>query len=198
MTIQTRMFDRNPFSVEAVQVTPENMEEVATWCGGVLQHLPGKEEGEQGKPYVKVDTHRPHNVRQTQAFVGDWVSSSEAGFKVYTRKAFARAFTEAVVYTEEDAMKHLESDSSTENVFDTSTEAPDDIDTRAQEEARAINELEQPPVDEEKLFLCDGCGEMVDDVDPTEDGMGLVCKKCQATIAGPAFSEHPTLPTGGE
>jgi hypothetical protein len=37
MTLATTKYVRKPFEVEAVQVTEENLEEVAQWCHGELQ-----------------------------------------------------------------------------------------------------------------------------------------------------------------
>lgn len=81
-------FVRKPFYVDAVQVTDENMHEVAQWCGGQVQ-----QELTQVKPYIKVRVHRPLNERQSRAFVGDWVLYGvTGGYKVYTPKAFENSF----------------------------------------------------------------------------------------------------------
>ena len=54
--IETHKYTRKPFVVEAIQVTAENMDEIAQWCGGVVVN---SSEGN----YVKVEVSRPMNER---------------------------------------------------------------------------------------------------------------------------------------
>lgn len=86
MSLQTTVYIRRPFLVDAVLVDEENMEEVAAWCGGeLLQDGRGK--------YIKVTVPRALNDYQTQARIGHWVLSHDGGsFKVYTEKAFKATF----------------------------------------------------------------------------------------------------------
>ena len=91
--IKTTTFVRKPFPVQAVQVTTENMNEIAEWCNGEIRNL-GEHDGRWG-PFVEVDVINPLRPRQAQAFVGDWVLQSEKGFKVYTRSAFEKCFDSA-------------------------------------------------------------------------------------------------------
>lgn len=86
MSISTDTFARKPFHVEAVQVTPENMADVAEWCEGTIHS------GKDGARYIKVNVLRPLNARQTKAFVGDWVLAKNNAFKVYTESAFEKTF----------------------------------------------------------------------------------------------------------
>jgi hypothetical protein len=83
--ITTQRYARKRFEVDAVQITDDNMEEIADWClGEVLE--------ERGSKYVKVDVMRVLNERQTKGFVGDWILYAGSGFKVYTTKAFIQSF----------------------------------------------------------------------------------------------------------
>src|SRR5665811_2296227 len=96
MTLKTEKFARKPFYIDAVQVTDENLQEVADWCQGevrteVQAHSAPSGETGQAK-YVKVRVHRALNERQTKAFVGDRVLYAGSGFKVYTEKAFENCF----------------------------------------------------------------------------------------------------------
>lgn len=92
MAIETVKYIRKPLYVDAVQITPQNFEAVASWCQGeVLEE--GADHGQSvGKKYIKVRVHNPKNVRQTKAFVGDWLLYTERGYKVYTNKAFHASF----------------------------------------------------------------------------------------------------------
>lgn len=86
-------FARKPFVVEAVQVTEENIFEVAEWASGeVRETKPKNNSTTPGASYIKVRVLMPRNERQTMAFVGDWVLYASTGFKVYTNKAFRGTF----------------------------------------------------------------------------------------------------------
>lgn len=99
MTLKIEKYIRKPFLVDAVQVTEENIHDVAKWCGGdvlstvkTLRDENNKVIGKTDANYVKVGVHRPLNERQTKAFAGDWVLKSESGLKVYTINAFDSSF----------------------------------------------------------------------------------------------------------
>lgn len=99
MSIKTEGYSRKPFHVDAVQITVENMEEAAAWCAGevrtgkkVVRDDDNNIIERKEVSFVKVDVHRPLNDRQTKAYLGDWVLLSDAGFKVYTERAFEKAF----------------------------------------------------------------------------------------------------------
>ena len=98
--VNTAKYVRKPFEVQAVQVTEENFEDVAAWCGGTIvttrapKEADGMVEGEE-KRYIKVNVSRPLNERQTQAFVGDWLLEAEKGLKVYADGPFTRNFATA-------------------------------------------------------------------------------------------------------
>jgi len=83
--IQTTQFVRKPFYVDAVQVTSENMEEVARWCNADIR------EDEKGR-YIKVRVFKPANEKQTRAYVGYWVLYAGTGYKVYNNNAFEICF----------------------------------------------------------------------------------------------------------
>lgn len=97
--LELKKFVRKPFPVEGVQVTAENMAEVASWCRGQLRKSAGPG-GRNPQKYIKVNVKRALNDRQTMAYVGDWVvtatDQSVKGFKVYTPKAFSLTFDEIV------------------------------------------------------------------------------------------------------
>lgn len=97
MSIETKQFTRKPFHVDAVQVTEENMAEVAKWCKGRVQSTK-KLEGGTHEHFIKVKVHRPLTERQTKAYVGDYVlwAPSNKGFKIYTPDAFKAGFAESV------------------------------------------------------------------------------------------------------
>lgn len=95
MSLDLKKFERKAFVVNGVQITEDNFEEVAAWCGGEIRTT--HQDGATGadRRYIKVAVHTPLNPRQTKGFVGDWVLESKKGFKVYTGGAFLNSFREA-------------------------------------------------------------------------------------------------------
>lgn len=94
--METKRYTRKSFDVDAIQVTAENIEEVARWCMGEVrfqERLP-VDGGTTpvNRPYIAVRVFHPKNPRQTQAFIGDWVLYAGTGYKVYTPKAFEQSF----------------------------------------------------------------------------------------------------------
>lgn len=87
--MKTSKYIRKPFAVDGIQVTAENMADVAAWCDGEIQS------DYNSTSFIKVKVQRVLNERQTQAYVGDWVLSAGTGFKVYTEKAFRNSFEPA-------------------------------------------------------------------------------------------------------
>jgi hypothetical protein len=77
---------RKPFLVKVFVVTDENLEYVASWCGGTVQQKT------DGPRYIKVPVLKPMNDRHTEAFVGDSVLKSGTTFKVYLSRAFNANF----------------------------------------------------------------------------------------------------------
>lgn len=87
---------RLPFDVEAVQITEENMEEVARWCGGKVRRYPNKS-------FIKLfDTKAP---LRSQGEPNDWVVLKDGRFRIYSDIALKGSF---YIPTEEAA----------QNVFD--------------------------------------------------------------------------------
>lgn len=94
MPIQTEKYVRKPIIVDAIQVTRENIFEVALWCNGEIHwrvHPDGK--GNEGIPnHIQVRVHSPVSERQKQAHPGDWVLYSNSGYKIYMDRAFQKTF----------------------------------------------------------------------------------------------------------
>lgn len=96
MPIETKKFVRKPLYVDAVQVTPTNFDEIATWCQGQIQ----QDSGPRGKRYIRVRVLQPKTPRQSKAYVGDWLLYTEQGYKVYTSQAFHAAFDLVKIITD--------------------------------------------------------------------------------------------------
>lgn len=93
---EIQSYVRRQFAVQAVQVTLDNLQEVAQWCNGTVMH-DGEKEGNFSRDYIKVRVQFPQNDEQTKARVGFWVVKQGRGFKVYKDKAFRNTFEEGTL-----------------------------------------------------------------------------------------------------
>lgn len=97
MSDLTATWTRNSFEVEAVQITEENIIDVAVWCGGKLyqslEHFP--------KRYIAMritSAARAHNVK---AWAGDWITFAKGEFKHHKDKTFRQTFHQKTVSFED-------------------------------------------------------------------------------------------------
>lgn len=91
VNVEPSPYRRKTFSVEAVQVTEDNLDAVANWTKGKVLANEATE-GAPAKFFVKVPVKRPLSERQSRAYIGDWVLKARSGFKVYTQRAFEGCF----------------------------------------------------------------------------------------------------------
>lgn len=94
--IEIDRYVRKPLYVQAIQVTDENLEDVAKWCGGFLMPAPHsipEDINPSVTRLIDVPVVNAFNLRQKQAYPGDYVvKASNRNYKVYTEKAFKAAF----------------------------------------------------------------------------------------------------------
>lgn len=89
MGIEVSTYARKPFTVEAVKVTENNLDEVAAWCNGQAV--------KDAKPHVKLKDVHTREEKNTRAFPGSWILKSAQGYRIYGEKAFHACFTKADV-----------------------------------------------------------------------------------------------------
>lgn len=75
---------RKPFAVEAVEVTEENMEEVAELISSRYCHK------EDGTPYIQVNRRLVPNV--FRVYVGFWVTQMGENIRCYSKRIFLDQF----------------------------------------------------------------------------------------------------------
>jgi hypothetical protein len=80
MTFKTTTYVRQPFEVEAVEITAENMEEVADWVHGIVT----RQDTSVNRPYIKLKAGR--------GYEGDFACNRHGNFRLYTRRAFEESF----------------------------------------------------------------------------------------------------------
>lgn len=88
--MQTKIFKRYPLYPEGVEVTEENKEEVAEWCGGTLKTI-----ANGTSFFIHVPVMRPLSKRQSRANLGDFVLKLGGGFKVYTPQGMLKSFRDS-------------------------------------------------------------------------------------------------------
>lgn len=77
-------FVRKPFTVEAVEVTEENIAEIAELVG-TLRHK------DNGVPYIAVDRRLVPNIYRV--FPGFWMTRMGDNIRCYSKKIFKEQFT---------------------------------------------------------------------------------------------------------
>jgi hypothetical protein len=83
--LQTVKLVRKPFYADAVQVTENNMIQVAEWCGGKVEKF-------SNVWCVEVPVRNAQQKSQTRAFVGSHVLKVGDSFKVFSQKALDSTF----------------------------------------------------------------------------------------------------------
>lgn len=107
---------RKTFDVEFVEITPENLDEVAEWCGGKVL-------GTDQKRSITVPDRNAKNVHQTEAYPGDRVvyHNDTRTYKKFGKKAFEKTF--------EIVREQLVHKSAVDGKFVTAEDAADNPDT---------------------------------------------------------------------
>jgi hypothetical protein len=101
--MQTSVYNRKPLQVEAIQVTDDNLYEIAKWCGGDVHTHPVN-----SKKHIEVKVLHPLHKKQSRAAIGDWVLKSEQGFKIYADSAFRKGFEPAQMELPTEVGRSLE------------------------------------------------------------------------------------------
>ena len=78
-------FVRKPFLVEAVEVTADNIEEIAEFVGTLRKK-------DDGTPFIQVDRRLIPNV--FRVFPGFWMTRMGDNIRCYSRRIFTDQFTE--------------------------------------------------------------------------------------------------------
>lgn len=84
--IELKKYVRKPFIVEAAEVTVENIAELASQVGTLV-------EPEEGSPFIEVDPKKVPHV--TRVFPGFFVTKMGKRTHCYSPKAFASQFADA-------------------------------------------------------------------------------------------------------
>lgn len=83
MSLEFKTFSRRPFEVDAVEVTVENIEEIAPMLGELR-------EKEDGTPYILVDRRIIPNIHRV--YPGFWMTKMGNNIRCYSRRIFKEQF----------------------------------------------------------------------------------------------------------
>jgi hypothetical protein len=91
--MQFTEFVRRPFVVEAIEVTEENIAEVAEYVKTVLANYVGElRSKEDGTPFISVDRHLVPNI--FKVYPGFFLTRMGDHIRCYSRKVFMEQFVE--------------------------------------------------------------------------------------------------------
>lgn len=85
--MKTEMYQRRTFTVEAIQVTEENLYDVAKWCEGDVRTNNGTK-----KKYIQLEVINPLEPKHSRASIGEWILKSNQGYKIYADAAFKKGW----------------------------------------------------------------------------------------------------------
>lgn len=86
-------FSRKPFVVNAVQVTLENVADVAEWCKGTVGQSSYKMVGTETQlPCVKIPGQGNYKGQEFTALLGYWIVERKGSFRVYKPAQFESTF----------------------------------------------------------------------------------------------------------
>lgn len=93
--MDTKQYTRKPFPVSAVQVTLQNIEEVAEWCKGEIEYRDTKMMGTVTPlPVIKLKGQGDNRGKDFEAALGCWVVELKGSFRSYKPAQFEASFDE--------------------------------------------------------------------------------------------------------
>jgi hypothetical protein len=93
--MEIRQFTRKPFFVSAVQVTLQNIDEVAAWCKGTIEYVSMRMLGtETPLPVIRIQGVGDNRGKEFTAFLGYYVVDHKGNFRVYKPAQLESTFDE--------------------------------------------------------------------------------------------------------
>lgn len=83
--VEFQTFVRKPFLIQAVEITPENIAELAPLIG-VLKQNPRR------GPFIVIDNNKVPNI--PKAYPGYWITRMDDRIRCYSKKVFSQEFVE--------------------------------------------------------------------------------------------------------
>lgn len=128
--LEFKQYDRRPFTVNAIQVALDNIEELAKVCGGRVDQAPTKMMGtETMLPCIKLPGQGAHKNQEFTANIGSWIVEYKGMYRVYKPVQFRTTFAASPV-----AEKDFRTEPQVEEYIDSSShmvELPAESDTQS-------------------------------------------------------------------
>ena len=102
MSIVIKTYTTKPAEVHAVQITEENMIEVAKWCQGKLASEENPKDATHVSQFIRLENSLITSKRHAKGYVDDWVVKKGNSFRIFTPSNFNRDFETFVVPDEDD------------------------------------------------------------------------------------------------
>lgn len=100
-----KQFTRKPFPVSAVQVTLQNVEQIAEWCKGTVVMRSTKMMGTfTDLPVIVLPGQGDSRGRDVEAALGCWIVELKGSFRCYKPAQFEASFDEYVQETNTDGV----------------------------------------------------------------------------------------------
>lgn len=97
-TMEIKQYTRKPFPVSAVQVTLQNIQEVAEWCKGTIEYRPTRMMGTTTDlPIIRLKGQGDNRGKEFEAALGCWVVELKGSFRSYKPAQFDASFDEIVI-----------------------------------------------------------------------------------------------------
>lgn len=91
--MEITQYTRKPFPVDAVQVSLQNIEEVAAWCKGTVEQVPTRMLGTQTLlPCIKIQGQGENREKQFVASLGCFIVELKGSYRVYKPAQFEASF----------------------------------------------------------------------------------------------------------
>lgn len=101
--METNEYIRKPFTVTAVEVTFENINEVAEWCKGTVAMENTRLLGTETKlPVIKLKGQGDSRGKEFTATLGCYIVELKGAFRIYKQVQFFQSFEQKVPLQEEN------------------------------------------------------------------------------------------------
>jgi hypothetical protein len=101
-----KQYTRKPFPVAAVQVSLQNIQEIAEWCRGTVEQVSTRMLGtETFLPAIKIQGQGENRGKEFTATLGCWVVELKGSYRVYKPQQFEATFDELEV--EEASVEYI-------------------------------------------------------------------------------------------
>lgn len=95
--MEIKQFTRKPFPVNAIQVTLQNVDDVAKWSGGTVELRPTKMMGTYTDlPVILLQGQGENRGKDFEAALGCWIVELKGSFRSYKPQQFEASFDEFI------------------------------------------------------------------------------------------------------